>query len=157
MNRSSLLRAMSIMSAVALSPPSNAHGQLLAVATLEGTYTQRVNNSSWQPVAVAMQTTALQFNTTKNNERIVITYTASCIAGGFIIYVRANIDGVIANPGATSGVSLCSIPAVGGSTYPASRTFSAVIATMGTHHVSIEARGNGAAILIGNSALVVQR
>jgi hypothetical protein len=131
--------------------------QVLAVATLEGTYSQRVNNSSWQAIALATGRTTLPFETTKSKERIVITYSASCLAGGFIIYVRANVDGAIASPGTTSGVSLCSIPAVGGSTYPASRTFSAVVAKKGVHNLTLEVRGNGAAILIGDSALVVQR
>ena len=32
----------------------------------------------------------------------VITYTASCLAAGFTVNVRANVDGVIASPGAPS-------------------------------------------------------
>jgi len=87
----------------------------------------------------------------------VITYTTSCLAAGFTVNVRANVDRVIASPGAPNGVPLCLVPATGGSSYPASRTFSAVVPTKGAHKISIEVRGAGAAILIGESALIVQR
>jgi hypothetical protein len=151
------LLAVSITLAVPLGAPFSAYGQVLAVATLEGSFTQRVNSSTWQPVALAFGTTALDFTTASDKERIVITYTASCLAAGFTINVRANVDGVIASPGAPNGVSLCLVPATGGSTYPASRTFSVVVPTKGAHRISIEVRGAGAAILIGDSALIVQR
>ena len=151
------LLAVSIIIAVALGAPFSAYGQVLAVATLEGSFTQRVNSSTWQPVALAFGTTALDFKTASDKERIVITYTASCVAAGFTVNVRANVDGVIASPGAPNGVSLCLIPATGGSTYPASRTFSTVVPTKGAHKISIEVRGAGAAISIGDSALIVQR
>ena len=147
--------AISLAIAAALGAPSRGQAQILAVATMEGTYTQRINNSTWQAIHIGVGSTVLHFNTTKNSERIVITYSAYCLAGGFIIYARATVDGLIASPGATTGVSLCST-AVSGSLYPASRTFSVVVATKGVHNLSIEVKGNGAAILIGESALVVQ-
>ena len=156
MNIRNLFGAVSLIIAVGLSPHSSAQGQVLAVATLEGTYSQPVNNSSWQAIHVSAAGTALQFNTANNNDRVVIAYSASCLALGFVVYVRAKVDGVIANPGATSGVPLCSV-AVSGSTYPASRTFSALIPAKGAHNVTLEVKGSGAAINIGDSALVVQR
>ena len=150
------LLAVSMTIAVALGAPVSASGQVLAVATLEGSFTQQVNSSTWQPVALAFGTTALDFKTASDKERIVITYTASCLAAGFTVNVRANVDGVIASPGAPNGVSLCLVQ-IGGSAYPASRTFSIVVPTKGEHKLSIEVRGAGAAILIGDSALIVQR
>jgi hypothetical protein len=152
-----LLAAGSIIIAAALSFPSIAHGQVLGVATLEGTYTQLVDNSTWRPIFVGTRVTALQFRTTKNRERIVITYSGECLAAGFTVNVRANIDGVNATPGVPNGVSLCSTSVVGGSLYPATRTFSALVARRGLHNLTIEVKGNGAAIRIGDSALVVQR
>lgn len=151
------LVAVAITLSVALGTASGAYSQVLAVATVEGSFTQRVNSSTWQPVALASMTTALDFTTERDKERIVITYTASCLAAGFTVNVRANIDGLIASPGDPNGVPLCTVPIPSGSTYPASRTFSAVIPTKGAHKISIEVRGPGAAILIGDSALVVQR
>ena len=147
--------AVSVTIAALLGVASSAQAQVLAVTTMEGTYEQRVNDS-WQPIFVNAGGTTLQFTTTKDNERIVITYSASCLALSFVVMVRANIDGVIASPGVTSGVSLCGVPAVQASTYPASRTFSALIAKKGVHKITIEVMGSGAAIMIGDSALVVQ-
>ena len=149
-----VIAALSVTIAAAPGVASCAQAQVLAVATMEGTYEQRVN-TSWQAISVNAGGTTLQFTTTRDNERIVITYSASCIALSFVVMVRANIDGVIASPGVTSGVSLCGVP-VQASTYPASRTFSALIAKKGVHKITIEVMGSGAAIMIGDSALVVQ-
>src|SRR5215471_2639217 len=149
--------ALSVVICAALSGHFSAHAQVLAVATVEGTYTQPVNSSSWQAIPVRMGATALPFKTTQNNQTVVITYSASCIALSFTVSVRANIDGLIAGPGTKTGVTLCS-NTLSGSTYPASRTFSAVIATKGTHNVSIELKGSSnAGIVIGDSALVVEQ
>ena len=152
-----ILGAVFFLGAALMGVPSGAGAQVLAVATLEGTYQQLVNSSSWQEIYVKQGGTSLQFTTDADNERVVITYSASCAALGFIVYVRAKVDGVAASPGAAGGVDLCYI-SVSGSTFPASRTFSALISAKGAHSVTIEAKagGSGAAILIGNSALVVQ-
>ena len=152
-----VLRAFLVTIAVALGAPFSAYGQVLAVATVEGTFTLRVNSTTWQPVPMGFQITAVEFTTTTDNERIVITYTATCLAGGFTLNVRANVDGVIASPGVANGVSLCLVPGTGGSSFPASRTFSVVVPTKGPHKVTIEVRGPGAAVLLGESALVIQR
>ena len=130
----------------------------LAVATLEGTYEQPVDTSGWQPVHISSGPagTALQFKTTKNNDRVVITYSASCSALGFTVYVRANIDGVIASPGATGRVDLCSASA-SGVVLPASRTFSAIVVTKGSHRITIEVMGSATGpVVLGNSSLIVQ-
>ena len=130
----------------------------LAVATLEGTYEQPVDTSSWQPVHlnVGPAGTAVQFKTTKDNDRVVITYSASCSALGFAAYLRANIDGIIASPGVTGKVDLCSISA-SGTVLPASRTFSATVPSKGNHRITIEVMGSANAdIVLGNSSLVVQ-
>ena len=135
-----------------------ARADFLAVATLEGTYEQPVDTSSWQPVHINVGPagTAVQFKTTKDNDRVVITYSASCFALGFTAYVRANIDGVIASPGVTGKVDFCSVSA-SGTVLPASRTFSATVPTKGNHRITIEVMGSAnAAIVLGNSSLVVQ-
>ena len=92
-----------------------ARADFLAVATLEGTHEQPVDTSSWQPVHIDVGPagTAVQFKTTKDNDRVVITYSASCFALGFTAYVRAKIDGVIASPGVTGKVDFCSVSASG--------------------------------------------
>jgi hypothetical protein len=77
-----------------------------------------------------MGATSLPFKTTQNNKTVVITYSASCIALSFTVYLRASTNGLIASPGTKIGVTLCSTT-LSGSTYPASRTFSAVIAKKG--------------------------
>lgn len=82
---------------------SSARSASAIASTPEGTFTQRVNSTTWQPVALAVSTTALDFKTERDKERIVITYTASCLAAGFTVNVRASVDGVIASPGAPSG------------------------------------------------------
>ncbi len=152
-----MLRAVPLIIAAGLGAYSSAQAQVLAVATVEGTYTQPVSYSSWQSIVLsAVGITALNFNTTTNNERVVITYSGSCLALSFTVFIRANVDGIIANPGATNGVPLCTT-SLTGSTYPASRTFSALIPTKGTHNVTLEVKGNGGGIVIGDSALVVQR
>jgi hypothetical protein len=87
---------------------------------------------------------------------VVITYSASCSALGFAAYVRANIDGIIASPGVTGKVDLCSVSA-SGTVLPASRTFAATVPTKGNHRITIEVMGSAnAAIVLGNSSLVVQ-
>lgn len=156
-------RVVPLIIAVGLSAYSSAQAQLLAVATLEGTYTQPVDTSSWQAIILSAGGTVLKFNTTTNNERVVITYSGSCFALGFTVLVRANVDGVIAHPGATSEIPLCAYE-LKGSVYPASQTFSALIPTKGTHSGTLEVKmrsgnawANSGAIVIGDSALVVQR
>jgi hypothetical protein len=109
----------------------------------------------WTALPVATQTFALPFTTAADNERIVITYSTTCLALGFIINVRANVDGQFASPGRQLGVPLCN-NTVSGSSYPATRVFSIVVPRKGRHTVAIEAKGNGAAVRIGDSALVVQ-
>lgn len=152
-----MLRAIPLIIAAGLSAYSSAQAQVLAVATLEGTYTQPVSYSGWQAILLsAGGSTALNFNTGTNNERVVITYSGSCFALSFTVLIRANVDGVIANPGAANGVPLCTT-SLTGSTYPASRTFSALIPTKGTHSVTLEVKGNGGGIRIGDSAVAVQR
>ena len=60
MNIRNLFGAVSLIIAVGLSPHSSALGQVLAVATLEGTYSQPVNNSSW-PRDVLFQSKAAAY------------------------------------------------------------------------------------------------
>jgi hypothetical protein len=141
-----------------LGGPLPARADFLAVATMEGTYEQPVNTSGWQPIRIIAEPagTSVEFKTAKANDRVMITYSASCSALGFTAYVRANIDGVIASPGSTSKVDLCSMSS-SGSASPTSRTFSAVVVTQGEHRITIEVLGStDAAIFIGNSSLVVQ-
>jgi hypothetical protein len=101
---------------------------------------------------------ALKFATSKDNDRIVISYSTTCLALGFALYVRANIEGVVASPGAEAGseVDLCFV-SVSGSAYSASRTFSAVVPIKGDHSLAVEVSGpGGAAARLGNSIIVVQ-
>jgi hypothetical protein len=154
-----MLRALPLIISAGLGACSNAQAQVLAVATLEGTYSQPVDSSNWQAIFLSASGPALNFDTTMNNERVVITYSATCLALDFNVLVRAKVDSVVVNPGAANGVPLCST-ALTGSTYPASRTFSALILTAGTHNITLEVKkesGGGAAILVGDSALAVQR
>jgi hypothetical protein len=153
-----MFRAAPLIIAGALSAHFSAQAQLLAAATLEGTYSQPVDSSSWHAIFLSAGATALNFDTTTNNERVVITYSGTCLALNFTVFVRAKIDGVVANPGTAGGIPLCSTD-LNGSTYPASRAFSALILTTGAHTVTFEVKkgnGGGAAILIGDSALAVQ-
>jgi hypothetical protein len=148
---------VAFLAIVVLAMPARAQAEVLAVGILEGTYSQRVSSSAWQAVFTSAAGTTLAFNSTQNNERIVITYNATCIAAGFTAYIRAKIDGVIGKPGATKDVSFC-LTSVSGGAYPAIRTFTAVVPTIGTHTVSIEVKGSGggAAMVIGDSTLIVQ-
>lgn len=159
MKTPNILGAVTLIIAAGLSAYSTARAELLAVATLEGTYEQPVDSSSWQAIYLSAGGTALTFNTATDNERVVITFSGSCLALDFTVLVRANVDGVIADPGTANGVPLCHTD-LSGSTYSASRTFSALIPTQGPHNVTLEvkmASGRSAAIEIGDSALVVQR
>ena len=63
---------------------------------------------------------------------------------------------MIVSPGVTKDVILCS-HSLSGSTYPASRTFSAVVVAQGTHRITVELKCVDAAVSTGDSALIVQR
>ena len=53
-----MLRALLLIAAV-LAPYSGAQAQILAVATLEGTYTQPVSSSNWQAIVLSAGNTDL--------------------------------------------------------------------------------------------------
>lgn len=67
------LRCASLIIVIAcLIDLSNAYAQVLAVATVEGTYTQRVGHS-WKAIPLSSTATTLPFKTTQNNVRVVQT------------------------------------------------------------------------------------
>ena len=162
MNNFRLHCAAAVIAVAVFSAVPVAHGQVLGADTVEGTYTQPVN-SGWQAIPVGFSftgpptRTALPFKTTSSNVRVVITYNTSCLALGFAVYVRAKVDGVVASPGTVKDVRLC-FTTVSGSSYPASRMFTAVVPAAGAHNVTIELMGDqNAAVSIGDSTVVVQQ
>jgi len=136
----------------------SANAELLATATLEGTYLQMVEGYDWRQIVLSPGPAySLPFVTDTDNQTVAITYSGSCMAFGFTISIRANIDGVIADPGSTKGGEFCNVPLTG-SIFPATRVFFARIAKKGQHRLSIEVKGStNAGFIVGDSALMVAK
>jgi hypothetical protein len=130
------------------------------------TRTQFFGSTSTTDVPIPLRnngTTTLRFQTTIDNEPVVITYNAECIVTaprGVWLTISILVDGVQANPASGQDFALCSALDTGGQSWGSvSRQSVFTVPNPGIHTVSItgKLRGDSGSFGLDDSSLVVQR
>ena len=140
-------RIQSLIIALFALVPLGTSGACAAPVLASATRTDTFSSQSTAATTVPLRNndnTKLQFETTADNQTVVIVYNAECLvigARGTRLNIKVLVDDIQADPDAGADFSLCSAVDIVGKTWVSAVRQSVMkVPTAGSHVVTIEAR-----------------